>query len=59
MFEVEAADMDKGLNGEVKYYLASGDVAEEFDIDHLTGHLTVASPLDREKVGFFWSSLYS
>jgi len=50
MFQVEAVDIDEGLNGRVEYRLASGDDHGHFVLNSHLGTLHVASSLDREQV---------
>ncbi|XP_072481071.1 protocadherin Fat 4 isoform X1 [Notamacropus eugenii] len=47
--QVYAADGDEGANGQVRYSLLRGNENQEFRIDSVTGILSVAKPLDREK----------
>lgn len=53
MYEVFATDGDEGVNGEVRYaFLQTGAGNrdwENFHIDALTGVITTAVKLDREK----------
>ncbi|XP_071411660.1 protocadherin Fat 4-like [Pithys albifrons albifrons] len=49
LIQVFAADGDEGTNGQVRYAIMSGDANNEFRIDSVTGVITVAKPLDREK----------
>lgn len=49
LIQVFAADGDEGTNGQVRYAIVSGDANNEFRIDSVTGVITVAKPLDREK----------
>ncbi|XP_062429972.1 protocadherin Fat 4 [Rhea pennata] len=49
LIQVFAADGDEGTNGQVRYAIISGDPSNEFRIDSVTGVITVAKPLDREK----------
>lgn len=46
--QVFADDRDEGSNGQVRYAIISGN-NNEFRIDSVTGVITVAKPLDREK----------
>lgn len=47
--QVQAADGDEGTNGQVRYGLVGGNAGQEFRIDSVTGAVTVAKPLDRER----------
>ncbi|XP_028600415.2 protocadherin Fat 4 [Podarcis muralis] len=47
--QVVAADGDEGSNGQVRYSIISGNTNNVFRIDSVTGVITVAKPLDREK----------
>ena len=47
--QVVATDADTGSNGEISYHL-SGSEAGRFQIDSVTGEVTVARPLDFESV---------
>lgn len=49
LIQVFATDGDEGTNGQVRYAIVSGDAYNEFRIDSVTGVITVAKPLDREK----------
>uniref|UniRef100_A0A8D0FG95 Protocadherin Fat 4 n=1 Tax=Strix occidentalis caurina TaxID=311401 RepID=A0A8D0FG95_STROC len=49
LIQVFATDGDEGTNGQVRYAIVSGDANNEFRIDSVTGVITVAKPLDREK----------
>ncbi|KAL8207011.1 UNVERIFIED_CONTAM: Protocadherin Fat 4 [Gekko kuhli] len=49
VIQVFAADGDEGSNGQVRYAIISGNNNNEFRIDSVTGVITVAKPLDREK----------
>uniref|UniRef100_A0A663EWJ7 Cadherin domain-containing protein n=1 Tax=Aquila chrysaetos chrysaetos TaxID=223781 RepID=A0A663EWJ7_AQUCH len=51
LIQVFATDGDEGTNGQVRYAIVSGDANNEFRIDSVTGVITVAKPLDREKKG--------
>lgn len=47
--QVCAADADEGTNGQVRYGIVGGNADQAFRIDSVTGVVTVAKPLDREK----------
>lgn len=47
---MSASDDDAGSNGEVVYVIVSGDPNSTFSINTSTGIVTVAVPLDREKM---------
>uniref|UniRef100_A0A2I3HFW5 Protocadherin Fat 4 n=1 Tax=Nomascus leucogenys TaxID=61853 RepID=A0A2I3HFW5_NOMLE len=49
IIQVFAADGDEGTNGQVRYGIVNGNTNQEFRIDSVTGAITVAKPLDREK----------
>lgn len=49
LIQVFATDGDEGTNGQVRYTIISGNTNNEFRIDSVTGVITVAKPLDREK----------
>ncbi|XP_040330360.1 protocadherin Fat 4 isoform X2 [Herpailurus yagouaroundi] len=49
IIQVYAADGDEGTNGQVRYGIVDGNANQEFRIDSVTGAITVAKPLDREK----------
>ncbi|OXB63489.1 hypothetical protein ASZ78_014916, partial [Callipepla squamata] len=49
LIQVHATDGDEGTNGQVRYSIVNGDTNNEFRIDSVTGVITVAKPLDREK----------
>lgn len=49
LIQVLATDGDEGTNGQVRYAIVGGDASSEFRIDSVTGVITVAKPLDREK----------
>lgn len=49
IIQVCAADGDEGTNGQVRYGIVDGNANQEFRIDSVTGAITVAKPLDREK----------
>lgn len=47
--QVHASDSDEGANGQVRYSITAGDAQQDFRIDSVTGALSVAKPLDRER----------
>lgn len=50
IYSLVASDLDSGLNGELRYTLvAEFPSTGSFAVDSLTGALTLAKPLDREK----------
>lgn len=49
-FQIQAADLDSGVNSQITYELGSGDRLKHFQIDSSKGIITVASALDREMV---------
>jgi len=50
VLQVEAVDVDEGLNGRVEYHLISGNNHGHFVVNPRLGTLHVASSLDREQV---------
>lgn len=51
--QVCAADADEGTNGQVRYGILDGNADQDFRIDSVTGAVTVARPLDREKTSTY------
>lgn len=51
--QVSAADADEGTNGQVRYGILDGNADQDFRIDSVTGAVTVAKPLDREKTATY------
>ncbi|XP_024906692.1 protocadherin Fat 4 [Pteropus alecto] len=51
--QVCAADADEGTNGQVRYGIVDGNADQDFRIDSVTGAVTVARPLDREKTSTY------
>ncbi|KAG8454113.1 hypothetical protein GDO86_000669 [Hymenochirus boettgeri] len=49
LIQVIATDADEGPNGMVRYTIVDGNPSKEFRIDSVTGVLSIAKPLDREK----------
>ncbi|XP_019645840.1 PREDICTED: protocadherin Fat 4-like [Branchiostoma belcheri] len=50
ILRVNAVDQDAGTQGELKYYITSGNQGGAFSLDYLTGDLSTAAVLDREAV---------
>jgi len=46
--QVKAFDKDSGANGDVRYYINSGNVDGAFKIDSVSGVLSTNRKLDRE-----------
>ncbi|XP_042668130.1 protocadherin Fat 4 [Centrocercus urophasianus] len=59
LIQVLATDGDEGTNGQVRYSIVSGDTGNEFRIDSVTGVITVAKPLDRERKPSYMLSVQS
>lgn len=53
LIRIYTVDIDEGLNGDVFYYIADGDVDGRFAIDGSTGQITLAKKLDRETVSTY------
>ncbi|XP_075056154.1 protocadherin Fat 4 [Mixophyes fleayi] len=49
LIQVVSADADEGINGMVRYTITDGNPRSEFRIDSVTGVISIAKPLDREK----------
>ena len=45
---INATDLDRGVNAEIRFSIISGDVTDSFSIDTISGRIEVSSPLDRE-----------
>ncbi|XP_045930685.1 protocadherin-16-like [Micropterus dolomieu] len=52
VLEVKAVDLDQGPNSQVLYFLSSGSQSM-FIIDHNTGRIITAAPLDRERTASY------
>ncbi|XP_042548928.1 protocadherin Fat 4, partial [Dipodomys spectabilis] len=50
ILQVFASDADEGPNGQVRYSIVDGNAHQDFRIDSVTGAITVARPLDRERI---------
>ena len=48
VFSVHAEDADSGTNGVVNYLIVSGNTGRVFDIDEMSGDISLVSSLDRE-----------
>ena len=46
---INATDLDRGINAEIRFGIVSGDVTQSFSIDELSGRIEVSAPLDRER----------
>lgn len=55
LFTVEASDDDHGYNGRRVYSISSGNVDSAFEINMITGVVTVSGELDREKTAKYYS----
>ncbi|KFO35535.1 protocadherin Fat 4 [Fukomys damarensis] len=53
ILQVFAADEDEGTNGQVRYGILDGNTIQEFRMDSVTGVITVAKPLDRERTATY------
>ncbi|XP_043247503.1 fat-like cadherin-related tumor suppressor homolog, partial [Amphibalanus amphitrite] len=53
VLQVHAADLDAGTNARVRYSLTGGDPHGQFAVDCDTGHVYVATQLDREMVSSY------
>ncbi|XP_068136139.1 protocadherin Fat 4 [Hyperolius riggenbachi] len=49
LIQVVALDTDEGLNGMIRYTIIEGNPNNDFRIDSVTGVISIAKPLDREK----------
>ena len=47
---INATDADRGIQGDVRFSIASGNSQNRFDIDVNTGNISVVAGLDRENV---------
>lgn len=52
LLQISASDADSGYNGRVTYRLCN-DTSTIFNIDPMTGHLSVSASLDREQQGLY------
>ncbi|CAL8363929.1 unnamed protein product [Merluccius merluccius] len=52
VLEVKASDLDRGVNGQVVYFLSGGSQGM-FIVDQNTGRIITAAPLDREKTASY------
>ena len=48
VYQVAATDDDCCTDGEVEYYISSGDSAGQFQVDAVSGNISIADSLDRE-----------
>ncbi|KAM4706620.1 protocadherin Fat 4-like [Discoglossus pictus] len=49
LIQVVATDADEGVNGMIRYTIVDGNPNNEFRIDTVTGTISIAKPLDRER----------
>ncbi|XP_053317380.1 protocadherin Fat 4 [Spea bombifrons] len=49
LIQVTASDADEGVSGMVRYSIMEGNPSGEFRIDTVTGVISIAKPLDRER----------
>ncbi|XP_072050702.1 cadherin-23-like [Amphiura filiformis] len=49
VIDVDAVDLDEGVNGQINYYLGDLDY-NVFDLDQSSGVITVRNPIDREEL---------
>ncbi|KAM4807713.1 protocadherin Fat 4-like [Rhinophrynus dorsalis] len=49
LIQVIASDADEGANGMIRYTIVDGNPSSEFRIDSVTGVISIAKPLDRER----------
>ena len=45
---INATDLDRGVNAEIRFLILSGDITNSFTIDEITGRIIISAPLDRE-----------
>ncbi|XP_034298784.1 protocadherin Fat 4 [Pantherophis guttatus] len=57
--QVFATDNDEGSNGQVRYTIINGNTNSDFRIDSVTGVITIAKPLDREKIASYSLTIQS
>jgi len=50
LLQVEAQDLDSGLNARVVYSIIAGNDLRQFTIDENLGYVSVGASLDREAV---------
>lgn len=48
---INATDLDRGVNAEIRFSIITGDTTNSFMIDDLSGRIEVRAPLDRERGG--------
>ena len=48
LFTAQASDSDTGINGELRYWIHSGNTGEAFYLDSATGEVRLSHPLDYE-----------
>lgn len=53
VLNIQAYDEDSGLNGQVRYYIISGDEASDFRLDSHFGSLTIRDRLDSKRIDLY------
>ncbi|XP_035710399.1 fat-like cadherin-related tumor suppressor homolog isoform X3 [Folsomia candida] len=53
VIQIQAADLDSGVNSRISYQLGTGDRMKHFKIDAHNGIVSVASALDREMISHY------
>jgi hypothetical protein len=53
LLKVAAMDADIGVNAELRYKIAAGNEADKFELDEVSGDLSVLANIDREQVSAF------
>lgn len=53
IFTINANDEDYGYDGKLVYSISAGDVDSVFEINSMTGVVSIAAPLDREKTPLY------
>ena len=53
LFTVEATDADSGQNAEITYVITQGNTGSAFEIDTMTGSVSLVEDLDREEISSY------